>query len=72
MAVGTETGAELFSCPLPSQPVFDGMIASGGDLFISLIDGTVRCLVTVHGAETRMTTKHTKYTKKKDAKQNGE
>ena len=44
MAVGTETGAELFSYPLPSQPVFDGMIAAGGDLFISLIDGTVRCI----------------------------
>jgi outer membrane protein assembly factor BamB len=44
VAVDVETGDELSRCPLPSQPVFDGMIASGGDLFISLIDGTVRCI----------------------------
>ena len=44
LAVDVETGAELFRCPLASQPVFDSMIASGDNLFVALIDGTVRCI----------------------------
>jgi outer membrane protein assembly factor BamB len=43
MAVAVETGDELFRCPLATQPVFDGMIAADGNLFVSLIDGTVCC-----------------------------
>ncbi len=42
LAVDTETGDEMFHCALPAQPVFDGMIAAGGNLFLALVDGTVR------------------------------
>lgn len=44
VAVDVETGNELFRCALASQPVFDGMIAADGSLYIALIDGTVHCL----------------------------
>ncbi|MGM0488827.1 MAG: PQQ-binding-like beta-propeller repeat protein [Planctomycetota bacterium] len=43
MAFSTEDGSKLSQCQLPCQPVFDGMAAAGGNLYLSLIDGTVRC-----------------------------
>jgi hypothetical protein len=37
-------GKQLAELGLPSQPVFDGMAAAGGRLFISMTDGSVVCL----------------------------
>ncbi len=36
-------GALISSCPLPSQPAFDGLSAAGGKLYLSMIDGKVIC-----------------------------
>ena len=44
IAFATEDGRELARLPLDSQPVFDGMIAARGKLYITLRNGTVRCL----------------------------
>ncbi len=38
------TGKELLQCTLDSPPVFDGMAAASGKLFISAVNGTVYCL----------------------------
>ena len=38
-----ENGEQVAEYGLESQPVFDGMIAAGGRLFVSLADGTVAC-----------------------------
>jgi hypothetical protein len=40
----TENGARLNVHPLQALPVFDGMSAAGGRLFLSCLDGSVRCL----------------------------
>jgi len=37
-------GAELFKLKLPSPPVFDGLVAVGGKLFMTTRDGHVVCL----------------------------
>ncbi len=42
VAFSVEDGKELSRCDLPCQPVFDGMTAAEGNLYLSLIDGTVR------------------------------
>jgi hypothetical protein len=42
--VNAADGAEIATTPLPAMPVFDGLSAAGGDLYISLKDGTVACL----------------------------
>jgi hypothetical protein len=34
----------LAEVKLPSSPVFDGLIAAGGKLLLSLKDGSVLCL----------------------------
>jgi outer membrane protein assembly factor BamB len=43
-AVSKGAGTRLAETKLPSSPVFDGMIAAGGRLFLSLKDGSVICL----------------------------
>jgi hypothetical protein len=43
VAFSIEDGTELSRHELPCQPVFDGMAAADGRLYLSLIDGTVRC-----------------------------
>jgi outer membrane protein assembly factor BamB len=43
-AVSTADGTELASCPLDVPPVFDGLIATDGRLFVSLEDGSLACL----------------------------
>ena len=43
-AVSTTDGKRLGQLSLPSEPVFDGMVAAGGRLFLSTTDGKVLCL----------------------------
>lgn len=43
-AVSGADGGTLAECKLDSPPVFDGMAAAGGKLFLSLQDGRVICL----------------------------
>jgi hypothetical protein len=43
-AVSTEDGSKLAELKLNSPPVFDGLIAAQGRLFVSTMDGQVRCL----------------------------
>jgi hypothetical protein len=43
-AISTQDGSKLAELKLDSPPVFDGMIAAQGRLFISTMDGQVRCL----------------------------
>jgi outer membrane protein assembly factor BamB len=40
----TADGALLAECPLPSPPVWDGMAAAGGKLYVSARDGRVYCV----------------------------
>jgi len=42
-AVATDDGTQRAEFRLPTIPVFDGMSAAGGRLFLSLIDGNVVC-----------------------------
>ncbi|MEW6357607.1 MAG: PQQ-binding-like beta-propeller repeat protein [Planctomycetota bacterium] len=44
MAVAKADGKKLSAYRLDSPPVFDGMIAAGGRLFVSTMDGKVVCL----------------------------
>lgn len=44
LAVSTADGAELARYPLDAWPVFDGMAAAGGRLYISLANGQVVCM----------------------------
>jgi outer membrane protein assembly factor BamB len=44
MAFSVEDGEELLRHTLDTQPVFDGMAAANGRLYISTVDGTVFCL----------------------------
>ena len=43
-AVSLEDGSRLATMDLDSPPVFDGMIAAGSRLYLSLISGQVLCL----------------------------
>jgi hypothetical protein len=43
-AVSTADGQRLSELPLASPPVFDGMAAAAGRLYISTQDGSVVCL----------------------------
>jgi len=43
-AVGVETGRQVSQLAMDSIPVFDGMAAANGRLYISLVDGQVICL----------------------------
>ena len=43
-AVSADDGGKLQEIELGVQPVFDGMIAAGGELFMATADGKVVCL----------------------------
>ena len=43
LAVSTADGRELAAYPLTVPPVFDGLIAAHGKLFMAMADGTVAC-----------------------------
>ena len=43
-AVSTETGEKVSELQLPAVPVFDGLIAARGRLYLSSTDGSVSCL----------------------------
>ena len=43
-AISAVDGSQLTQIKLEQQPVFDGMIAAGGKLFVSLQDGSLVCL----------------------------
>ena len=43
-AVSADDGATVAQYELDSPPIFDGMIAAGGRLFLSTMDGRVVCL----------------------------
>ena len=44
LMVDKTDGKKLAGMELPSSPVFDGMIAAGRRLYLSLKDGSVLCL----------------------------
>ncbi|UCF16424.1 MAG: PQQ-binding-like beta-propeller repeat protein [Phycisphaerales bacterium] len=44
LAFDTDDGRLLSRCPLDAQPVFDGMAAAGGRLYVSTLDGKIMCL----------------------------
>ncbi len=44
MAVSADSGAQLAAYRLPSPPVFDGLAAASGHLYLSAMDGSVSCL----------------------------
>ena len=41
--VRTADGGQVSECPLPALPVFDGLAAARGRLYLALRDGTVAC-----------------------------
>ena len=43
-ALSREDGARLAEYDLPAGPVFDGMAAAGGRLYVALTDGSIVCL----------------------------
>ena len=43
-ALSAETGEKLSECALPSAPIYDGMAAAYGKLYVALADGSVVCL----------------------------
>jgi hypothetical protein len=47
-AFAAEDGTKLAEYKLPAPPVWDGMAATGGRLFISTTDGHVLCMGTQH------------------------
>ena len=44
MAISTSDGAELAKYQLSASPVFDGMAAANGRLYLSLVDGRLLCM----------------------------
>jgi hypothetical protein len=42
-SVSTEDGRKISEWPLDTVPVFDGMIAANGRLYLSGVDGRIRC-----------------------------
>ena len=44
VAVDPTSGTVLWQLPLPTAPVFDGMAAATGGLYIALRDGRIACL----------------------------
>ena len=44
MAVSKADGSRRSAYRMPSAPVFDGMIAAGGQVYVSTVDGKVVCL----------------------------
>lgn len=45
IVVSTRDGSVVGELPLERPPVFDGMAAAGGQLYLSLENGSVACLV---------------------------
>jgi len=43
VSVSTDSGKKLGELKLDASPVFDGLAAAGGKLFISMMDGSVVC-----------------------------
>ena len=43
-AVSAEDGKKRYDCWLDSPPVWDGLIAANGSLYLADMDGYVRCL----------------------------
>ena len=43
-AVSASSGRDVSTCKLAAQPVFDGMAAAGGRLYVALGNGTIICL----------------------------
>ena len=43
VALDEQTGELLSQMDLPAAPLWDGMIAAGGTLFISMKDGSISC-----------------------------
>ncbi len=43
LAVSAENGKRLAEYELDTSPVFDGMVAADGRLFVSMLDGRVIC-----------------------------
>jgi hypothetical protein len=48
-ALSRETGSKLAEFELSAPPVFDGMAAAGGRLYVALTDGSIVCLEQQHG-----------------------
>jgi hypothetical protein len=44
MAFSPDDGEKLFECKLEAPPVFDGLAAASGRLFLSTTDGSVICM----------------------------
>ena len=44
IAVSAPSGRDVSTCKLAAQPVFDGMAAAGGKLYVALRNGSVICL----------------------------
>jgi len=44
MAISASDGAELTKYPLDSPPIFDGMAAAYGRLYVSMTDGSLICM----------------------------
>ncbi|MFO8014416.1 MAG: PQQ-binding-like beta-propeller repeat protein [Phycisphaerae bacterium] len=44
LALAAADGSELARCPLAGEPVFDGLAAAAGRLYLATTDGTVLCL----------------------------
>ena len=42
--VSTQDGGKLSACQLPAPPVFDGMAAVGGKLYLATVDGSLLCM----------------------------
>jgi hypothetical protein len=47
MAVNPDDGKKLFACKLNAPPVFDGMSAAAGRLYLSSTNGQVTCVAAV-------------------------
>jgi hypothetical protein len=43
LAFSAEDGRTLSRCRLDAQPVFDGMAAAYGRLYVSTVDGKIAC-----------------------------
>ncbi len=62
LAVSPTDGTVLAEMTLPSTPVWDGMAAAGGNLYLTLVDGSAACLRasvsghrdSTHGQESRL------------------
>ena len=44
LAISTSDGSELARYPIPAAPLFNGMAAAGGELFVTLENGQVLCM----------------------------